>query len=874
MQADARGMHRHPDPTPPSRHGTGRRRGPRALALLPACLIALLLPLVPGQAQSPAPPPAPPPTQAQSAPPDQAQMDQARIRHLVGTLSDPDRRAAFLQDLRTLGDLPDPATLREAPPAAAAPAARVITAPVITVPARTAPATPAPASAPAAPAAAPGAAPAAPAATPPAAAPHQLALAPGSLGAEMLTGLTGAALTVGQRVKAFGGLFVDLRDVGTWFGRMVRHPGSRALLTGLSWRLALVMLAGIVVERGLSIPLARRVRRLDARLAGQIQPPPPLPVAPPADTPDTTHPDDVHDNADRAAAAQRERDARLRRRTVRTLRLAPWVLLRLVLDVLPPAVFFGVANLAAPALTDEPRMLAVILIVADSYAIARLVNVVLNALLSPRLPHLRPLPLRDGTAALLAWWMTGLALVPIVALCVANVGQVLDLPDRGQDAIGRLIVLVEHLLVATLIVRVRRPVANVLRPLRQIHPRLANSIFDGLADGWWIVALVLDFALWLVWAAQIPDGYQRVWRLFLAAAAVLVAFRVLAIILFGLLDRTFQPGPDADGRLSDLSRRGARYYPIARRVLAWALAAAGLVALMQAWGMPAFQWFGDGRIGRRLVSAAGTIVVAVAVGLTLWEYVNGALDRQIDRYATSNQSLRAMRLRTLAPILRTVLMVCLVIVLAMTMLSQIGLDIAPLLAGAGIIGVAVGFGSQKLVQDFITGIFLLLENAMEVGDWVTAGGLSGAVETLSIRTLRLRAADGSVHIIPFSAVSTVTNTNRGLGNAAVSVDIAPDQDADHAGEVLKDIVAGMRQDPAFAPGMLGDLEYWGVNAVSAQAVTLAGQVRCTDTARWGVQREFNRRLAQRFMHEGIRLARPVSTVQLLPPPGGTPAGTP
>ncbi|WP_264811754.1 mechanosensitive ion channel domain-containing protein, partial [Gluconacetobacter johannae] len=716
-------------------------------------------------------------------------------------------------------------------------------------PATTAPATAAPA--PAAPAAAPAA--------------QQITLAPGSLGAEMLTGLSGAALTVGQRVRAFGGLFVDLRDVGTWFGRMVRHPGSRALLTGLSWRLALVMLAGIVVERGLSIPLARRIRRLDIRLAGQIPAAPRPPPAVPDDTAESAD-ENAEENADRAAAAQRERDARLRRRTVRALRLAPWVMLRLVLDLLPPAAFFGVANLAAPALTDQPRMLAVILIVADSYAIARLVGVVLNALLSPRLPHLRALPLRDETAGLLAWWITGLALVPIIALCVANVGQVLDLPDRGQDAIGRLIVLVEHLLVAALIVRVRRPVAGFLRPLRQIHPRLANSIFDGLADGWWIAALVLDFALWLVWAAQIPDGYQRVWRLFLAAAAVLVAFRVLAIILFGLLDRTFLPRPDAGGRMSDLSRRGARYYPFARRGLAWALAAAGLVALLQAWGMPAFQWFGDGRIGRRLVSAAGTIVVALAIGLVVWEYVNVALDRQIDRYTASEQGLRAMRLRTLSPILRTVLMICLVVVVAMTMLSQIGLNIAPLLAGAGIIGVAVGFGSQKLVQDFITGIFLLLENAMEVGDQVTAGGLSGAVETLSIRTLRLRAADGSVHIIPFSAVSTVTNTNRGQGNAAVSVDIAPDQDADHAGEVLKDIVAGLRQDPDFAPGMLGDLEYWGVNAVSAQAVTLAGQVPCTDTARWGVQREFNRRLVQRFTHEGIRLARPVSTVQLLPPP--------
>ncbi len=93
-------------------------------------------------------------------------------------------------------------------------------------------------------------------------------------------------------------------------------------------------------------------------------------------------------------------------------------------------------------------------------------------------------------------------------------------------------------------------------------------------------------------------------------------------------------------------------------------------------------------------------------------------------------------------------------------LSEIGVNIAPLLAGAGVIGIAVGFGSQKLVQDLITGLFLLLENAMQVGDVVTLGGLTGTVEALSIRTIRLRALDGCVHIIPFSAVTTVTNQTR------------------------------------------------------------------------------------------------------------------
>ena len=183
-----------------------------------------------------------------------------------------------------------------------------------------------------------------------------------------------------------------------------------------------------------------------------------------------------------------------------------------------------------------------------------------------------------------------------------------------------------------------------------------------------------------------------------------------------------------------------------------------------------------------------------------------------------------------------------------------------MLAGAGILGVAIGFGSQKLVQDLITGIFLLLENAMQVGDAVTVSGLSGTVEALSVRTIRLRASDGSVHIIPFSAVTSVTNVNRGLGNAAVTVTVAYDEDTDRVSEELKAIVAGMRADPALSAMMLSDLQLWGVDKVDGASVTIAGQVVCTDSGRWPVQREFNRRMKRRFQELGIRVYNPVQTI--------------
>jgi small-conductance mechanosensitive channel len=238
----------------------------------------------------------------------------------------------------------------------------------------------------------------------------------------------------------------------------------------------------------------------------------------------------------------------------------------------------------------------------------------------------------------------------------------------------------------------------------------------------------------------------------------------------------------------------------------------------------------------------------------------------LDRLSQEGVAARAARLQTIVPLLRNALLIVLMVLIALTALSEVGVNIGPLLAGASIFGVAIGFGSQKLVQDFITGIFLLLENAMQVGDWVTAGGLSGKVENLSIRTLRLRAGDGSVHVIPFSSVSTVTNSNRGLGNASVTVTVDYQEDSEHVAAVLTAIAQEMRGDEAFAAGMLSDLQLWGVDRVDGATMTLAGQIVCTDSARWGVQREFNRRVKLAFQREGIRMLPSDITVAALQRP--------
>jgi moderate conductance mechanosensitive channel len=281
------------------------------------------------------------------------------------------------------------------------------------------------------------------------------------------------------------------------------------------------------------------------------------------------------------------------------------------------------------------------------------------------------------------------------------------------------------------------------------------------------------------------------------------------------------------------------------------------------WGLQLWTWLHSNRLGTQLASAGATILVAGLICLLVWEASNSALDRNLGRLRQGEHLARAARLHTLMPILRSMLLAVLAAVFGLTVLSEIGVNVAPLLAGAGILGVAIGFGSQKLVQDFITGIFLLLENTMQVGDNVTLAGLSGTVEMLSIRTMRLRAGDGSLHTIPFSSVTTVTNANRGIGNVPVSVTVPPDVDTDHVSDVLAGIARDMRAEQRFTDMMRSDFQLWGVDRVDSGAVTVVGQIACTDGGRWPVQREFNRRLAMRLRELGIRVTGPIQTVRVI-----------
>jgi small-conductance mechanosensitive channel len=429
-----------------------------------------------------------------------------------------------------------------------------------------------------------------------------------------------------------------------------------------------------------------------------------------------------------------------------------------------------------------------------------------------------------------------------VGSAIAEIAHSLGLSEAAHLALMKVVALAGHVMISILILQCAKPVGELIRQ-RMVARKSLEMVGNALADAWAWLSVFVVMALWFIWALDVQNGYHALLHLGGMSLAVLVGARVLAIVVFGGLARLFNGHEDAAGK-SLVHQHAFRYYPLLRRVVSWIIGIVTALALLQVWGVDVGELFRDGSVGHRLAS------------LIVWESVNVSVEQRLDRWTTSGDLVRAARLRTLLPMLRTGLFCVIALVVVLTGLSELGVNIGPLLAGASIFGVALGFGSQKLVQDFITGIFLLMENAMQVGDWVTLAGVSGTVEYLSIRTVRLRGSDGSLFTVPFSSVSTVNNTNRGIGNAAVRVNIVFGQDVDLAIDTLKEIGAALREEEKFKDGILSDFSFWGVDAVDGSAVTLAGQMQCRDSARWGVQREFNRRILDQFRERGIEIANP------------------
>jgi small-conductance mechanosensitive channel len=217
------------------------------------------------------------------------------------------------------------------------------------------------------------------------------------------------------------------------------------------------------------------------------------------------------------------------------------------------------------------------------------------------------------------------------------------------------------------------------------------------------------------------------------------------------------------------------------------------------------------------------------------------------------------------PLLRTTVLCVIVVIVALTILSEIGISIAPLLAGAGVIGVAIGFGSQAAVKDVVTGLFILVEDQIAVGDIVDVGKEhSGVVEAISIRTIRLRDQAGTVHTVPFSEVTSVKNMTKDYAYAVARVAVAYDEDIDRVAEILRGICDELSADEQLGPWILDPFDYQGIDSLNEFSVALLLRVQTVAGKQFAVGRALNRLIKLAFEKHGIAMRDPTAIVLTSP----------
>jgi small-conductance mechanosensitive channel len=254
-----------------------------------------------------------------------------------------------------------------------------------------------------------------------------------------------------------------------------------------------------------------------------------------------------------------------------------------------------------------------------------------------------------------------------------------------------------------------------------------------------------------------------------------------------------------------------------------------------------------------LVDVAVDIAGVVVGALVLWLLIR-LIAQRIERWGDDGRpdlhSAREQRAKTAAKLFRSVGRAVLVIVTVLLVLGQLGFNIGPLLASAGVVGLAVSFGSQSLVRDFVTGFFLQLEHQFALGDVVRIGAFEGTVENITLRLLYLRDASGALHIIPNGQITQVTNLTRAWGRVAVDVEVAW-RDADRAERAVTQAATGLGADPAWADALLDPPRVTGIEKIGGGAITLRTIARVDPYRRDDVARDLRLRIKRAFDEAGI-----------------------
>jgi moderate conductance mechanosensitive channel len=325
--------------------------------------------------------------------------------------------------------------------------------------------------------------------------------------------------------------------------------------------------------------------------------------------------------------------------------------------------------------------------------------------------------------------------------------------------------------------------------------------------------------------------------------------------------------PDSDGQIENTS-----FAPVILRNGRIALAVVAAILIARIWGI-SFSAIGPEGAGTRIAGAAFQIVVTLLLASSAWGIVKIAINRHtphegLDTLALGADSIAASglsRVETLLPLVRKFLFVTIAAMVTMSVVSSLGVDIGPLLAGAGVVGIAIGFGAQTLVRDILSGIFFLLDDAFRIGEYIDVGEGKGTVEHISIRALILRHQRGPVYTVPFGAIRRIVNYSREWAITKLEIRVPFETDVEKVRRLVKKIGEELAHEAEFGPYMLQPLKSQGINRIDDSALVLRVKFMTKPNDQFLVRREIYRRLQETFHRNGIEFASHRVTVEAAGP---------
>ena len=631
--------------------------------------------------------------------------------------------------------------------------------------------------------------------------------------------------TLSEKIDALSGelvggaeLLLDTPRIAVWLERQVSVPENRNRWLEVLWRVIAILFAGFIAEW--------IVRRLLARTRSKIE--------------------------------GQERDSVW-------LRL-PFLIARTFIDIVPIVAFAAAAYVIMSLLepSELTRLVAISLVNAN--VIARAVLAAARMFFVPRATNLRIVNIGDETANYIVLWIRRFTNVGIYGYFFAEAGLLLGMPKGGYLALIKIIGLLLALLMVILILQNRSAVARFIRGPEEGGIAGLKVLRRRVSDIWHVLATIYVAAVYLVWTLEVSGGFEFVFRATILSIIILFVAKLAIIGSRHALNKGFGLPPEVMQKYPGLAARSNRYFAILHIVITMAILFVAVFATLEAWGVDSFGWIGTDT-GRRIIGSIVSSAFVIAIAVIFWEMVSSAIERYLARSADGEVKLSA-RAKTLLPLLRKVLLIVVSTIVVLIILSEIGVNIGPLLAGAGVLGLAIGFGAQTLVKDVITGVFILAEDQFAVGDVVRVNDKAGSVEEITIRTIRIRDLGGNVHMIPFSSVGMVENMTKDFSRYVFDVGIAYRESVDDVIDVLRELGAEMEADDYYGKLINKPIEIMGLDKFADSAVIVRARLTTKPIKQWEVGREFNRRMKRRFDELGIEIPFPHQTIYFGEEKGG------